>query len=160
MPSFDVVSNVDKHELQNAVDQASREIDTRFDFKGVDAKFDLKDDAITLTAPSDFQVNQMQDILSGKLTKRDIDIRCMDIGDMQTNLAEAKQVITIKQGLSKEDAKKIVKHIKEAKLKVQASIQGEQVRVTGKKRDDLQAAIATLREAELELALQYDNFRD
>lgn len=160
MPSFDVVSKVDKHELQNAVDQANREIDTRFDFKGVDAKFDLKENDITLTAPSDFQVQQMHDILSSKLIKRDIDVRSMDVGDIQSNLSEAKQVISIKQGISKEDGKKIIKLIKDGKLKVQAAIQGEQVRVTGKKRDDLQSAIALLRDAELELALQYENFRD
>ncbi len=160
MPSFDIVSEVDKHELTNAVDQASREITNRFDFKGLDVSYQLTDEEVTMRGPSDFQVSQMLDILQSKLIKRDIDVRCMDIGEVEENLSEARQVIKIKQGLDKEDAKKVIKFIKEKKLKVQTSIQGEQVRVTGKKRDDLQTVIAALREEKLPLPLQYINFRD
>lgn len=160
MPSFDVVSEVDDHELSNAVDQANRELTNRFDFKGTNAKFTLTDEKITLTAPSDFQVKQMQDILENKLVKRGLDIQCLSFGDVSSNLAEAKLEVEVKQGIDKETAKKIVKAVKETKIKVQASIQGEQVRITGKKRDDLQEAMAALKEANLGLPLQYDNFRD
>lgn len=160
MPSFDVVSEVDMHELTNAVDQANREITNRFDFKGSDAKYALQENSIVMTAPSDFQVKQMQDILQTKLAKRSIDNKCLEFGEMQTNLSEAKMIVTVKQGIDKEAAKKIVKYIKETKIKVQAAIQGEQVRVTGKKRDDLQEVMTALKEMSLELPLQYDNFRD
>ncbi len=160
MPSFDVVSEVDNHELTNAVDQANREVDNRFDFKGTNAKFVLKDSKITLTAPTEFHIQQMQDIMKGKLAKRQIDVRCLELGEILSNLAEARMVITVKQGIDKEFAKKIVNLVKDAKLKVQSQIQGEQVRITGKNRDDLQTAIAHLRNAELELPLQFNNFRD
>lgn len=160
MPSFDIVSEIDHHELTNAVDQANREVGQRFDFKGTNAKFEHTDKEITLTAPSDFQVKQMLDILVGKLVKRGLDGRCYEAGDIHTNLSEAKQVLTLKQGIDRDQAKKLTSLIKESKLKVQAQIQGEQVRVTGKKRDDLQDVIAMLREAKIDFPVQFDNFRD
>lgn len=160
MPSFDIVSEIDQHELTNAIDQANREITTRFDFKGVDATFEFKDDKITLTAPSDFQVKQMQDILANKLAKRDIDLRSLEYQKMDTNLHQAKQVVDVKQGIATEIAKKIIKFIKDQKFKVQAAIQSDQVRVTGKKRDDLQDVIAALNAEDFNLPLQYKNFRD
>lgn len=132
MPSFDVVSEVDQHELTNAVDQCNREILTRFDFKGSNAAYALKEAEILMTAPNEFQIKQMQEILKAKLAKRAIDIRCLDLGDILTNLSEARQTATIKQGIDKELAKKITKVVKDSKVKVTASIQGEQVRVTGK----------------------------
>ena len=160
MPSFDIVSEVDSHELTNAVDQATREVTNRFDFKGSNASFELSDNVVTLRAPSDFQIKQMSEILRNKIVKRELDVRCLDEGEIASNLSEATQVITIKQGLDKEAAKKLTKLVKESKLKVQAAIQGEQIRVTGKKRDDLQQVMAFLRDADLELPLQYINFRD
>ena len=160
MPSFDIVSEVDSHELTNAVDQANRELGTRFDFKGVDAKFVLEEQTITQSAPSDFQLKQMQDILRARLTARSIDVRCLDVAEPEINLATAKQKITVKQGLEQAVSKKIVAAIKAAKLKVEAQINGDKLRVTGKKRDDLQGAIALLRKLELEVPLQFDNFRD
>lgn len=160
MPSFDIVCEVDQHEVANAVDQANRELTTRFDFKGIDASFELKDNEITARAPSDFQVQQMQDILKSKMTKRDIDVKALDYQDINAQLHQATQVIQVKQGIDQPTAKKIVKLIKDQKMKVQASVQGDQVRVTGKKRDDLQAAIAMLKEQDLDLPLQFQNFRD
>ena len=160
MPSFDVVSEVDKHELTNAIDQANRELSTRFDFKGVDAKFVLDDKVINQSAPSDFQLQQMTDILRARLIARKIDARCLEFGDIETNLAGARQKITVKQGIERELAKKIQAEIKTAKLKVDSQINGDKLRVTGKKRDDLQAAIALLRAGEFERPLQFDNFRD
>ena len=160
MPSFDIVSEVDKHELTNAVDQANRELGNRFDFKGSDAHFALDGYAITATAPSDFQLKQMQDILRTRLTARGIDVRCLDAAEPEINLATAKQKITVKQGLEQPVAKRIVAAIKAAKLKVEAQINGDKLRVTGKKRDDLQVAIAMLRKSEFEVPLQFDNFRD
>jgi len=160
MPSFDIVSEVDLHEATNAVDQANREVDTRFDFKGTNAKYEHNENTVTLKAQSDFQLKQMLDILQNKFSKRDIDVKSLDIGQPQMALHEAKQIVTIKQGIDKENAKKITKLIKDSKLKVQSQIQGDQVRVTGKKRDDLQAVMAALKEQSLELALQYTNFRD
>ena len=160
MPSFDVVSEVDKHELTNAVDQANRELANRFDFKGQDAKYVLDDFVITQSAPSDFQLQQMLDILRGRLTARKIDVRALDIGEVETNLAGARQKITVKQGIEQPVAKKLVATLKEAKLKVEAQINGDKLRVTGKKRDDLQLAMQVLRKAEVELPLQFDNFRD
>lgn len=161
MPSFDVVSELDTHELTNAVDQANREIDKRYDFKGVDAKFELSDDAIVMTAEVDFQLQQMLDVLRTKMVARKIDVRCMDIKDAEMANMRARQTIVLKQGLDQPTAKKITKMIKEdKKLKVQTQVQGEQVRVTGKKRDDLQAVIAMLRESDLDIPLQYNNFRD
>jgi len=160
MPSFDIVSEVDTHELTNAVDQASRELTTRFDFKGVEAKFELDDNVISQSAPSEFQLKQMTDILRARLIARGIDARCLDEGDVETNLAGARQKITVKQGIEQKIAKKISAAIKEAKLKVDTQINGDKLRINGKKRDDLQAAMAMLRQGEFEVPLQFDNFRD
>ena len=160
MPSFDVVSEVNSHELTNAIDQANRELATRFDFKGVEAKFVLEDQVVTQSAPSDFQLKQMTDILRARLIARSIDARCLEFGDVETNLAGARQKVTVKQGIERELAKKIQGALKDGKLKVDSQINGDKLRVNGKKRDDLQAAIALLRGAEFELPLQFDNFRD
>jgi hypothetical protein len=160
MPSFDIVSEVDIQEVRNAVDQANREIDTRFDFKGVDAKFEQNEGEITLRAEQEFQLNQMMDILRQKLVKRKVDIKSMDVREPETSLNAARQLVVIKQGIESVTAKQIVKDIKASKLKVQAQIQGEQVRITGKKRDDLQQVISILREADYGLPLQFQNFRD
>lgn len=160
MPSFDIVSNTDTHELTNAVDQTNREINARFDFKDTNARVLLNKSQITVTAPTDFQVKQVDEILRGKLAKRQVDLRSLQYKEMQTNLSEAKQEIEVKQGIDSDNAKKIVKLIKEAGFKVQAAIQGDQVRVTGKKRDDLQEVMAMLRSAKVELPLQFVNFRD
>jgi len=160
MPSFDIVSEVDLQEVRNAVDQANREVGTRFDFKGVDAKFEQNDAEIKLTAEQEFQLNQMMDILRQKLVKRKVDIASMDIQEPETTLNAARQQVIIKQGIDTDTAKKMVKSIKGSKLKVQARIQGDQVRVTGKKRDDLQQVISFLREADFDLPLQFNNFRD
>ena len=160
MPSFDIVSEVDTHELTNAVDQANRELTTRFDFKGVDARFERDESTITQSAPSEFQLQQMTDILRQRLTARKIDAACLEFGDIETNLAGARQKITVKQGIEQKVAKKIAAAIKEAKLKVDSQINGDKLRVTGKKRDDLQSAMAVLRAQEFERPLQFDNFRD
>ena len=160
MPSFDIVSEVDMHELSNAVDQANRELSTRFDFRGINASFERNDTTITMTAAADFQLKQMLEILQVKMHKRDIDIKCLEVKDHYGSGKQVKQEVIIRQGLDKDLSKKITKMIKEAKMKVQAAIQGEKVRVTGKKRDDLQEVIGMLREAKLEMPLQYDNFRD
>ncbi|MCV6636081.1 YajQ family cyclic di-GMP-binding protein [Candidatus Albibeggiatoa sp. nov. NOAA] len=160
MPSFDIVSEVNAHEVTNAVDQSNRELATRFDFKGTDAKVEHSDDHLTLFAETDFQLQQIQDILHKKMTKRGIDILSLEAGEPELQHKSAKQVITIKQGVDTNIAKKIVKLIKDTKLKLQASIQGEQVRVTGKKRDDLQQVITMLKEQKLGLPLQFINFRD
>lgn len=160
MPSFDVVSEVDKHHLTNAVDQANRQVTNRYDFKGVDARFERNEYTVTLVAEAEFQITQMLDILQSALLKNMIDIACLDYQPIKTSGKEVKQEILVRTGIETELAKKIVKMLKEQKLKVQAQIQGDQVRISGKKRDDLQAAIAFLREAELELPLQFINFRD
>ena len=160
MPSFDIVSEVDTHELTNAVDQASRELTTRFDFKGVEAKFVLEGSVVSQSAPSDFQLKQMSDILRARLAARGIDVRCLEEGEVETNLAGARQKITVKQGIEQKIAKKIAATLKEAKLKVDTQINGDKLRVNGKKRDDLQEAIALLRKAEFGIPLQFDNFRD
>ncbi|MFC5576826.1 YajQ family cyclic di-GMP-binding protein [Lysobacter niabensis] len=160
MPSFDVVSEVNPHELTNAVDQANRELTTRFDFKGVDAKFLLEDQVINQSAPSDFQLKQMEDILRARLIARGIDVRCLEFGDVETNLAGARQKVSVKQGIERELAKKIQGALKDAKIKVDSQINGDKLRVTGKKRDDLQAAIALLKAGNYERPLQFDNFRD
>lgn len=160
MPSFDIVSEVDRHELMNAVDQINREVTTRFDFKGSDAKVTLTDFEMKFEAASDFQLKQMRDIMVNKLSRRDIDTRCLDRGKVEERGLRAYQNITVKQGIDKEDAKKIIKLIKDNKFKVQTAIQGEQLRVTGKKRDDLQEVIAFLRGSEMALPLQFTNFRD
>lgn len=160
MPSFDVVSEVDMHEVTNGVDQANREVGTRFDFKGTDAKFEQKEDVITMYADGEFQLGQMMDILNSKLHRRGIDIACLEKGKVESAGKQVKQPVTVRQGLETTLSKKIVKLIKDKKMKVQASIQGEKVRVTGKKRDDLQEVISMLKEANLEMPLQFDNFRD
>ncbi len=160
MPSFDIVSEVDMPEVNNAIDQAKREIGTRFDFKGVDATFELKDKTVTLTADSEFQLEQMLDILKGKMVKRNVDVKSLDQGEVQKSGKQCLLDITIVQGIEADMARKIVKLIKDSKAKVQAAIQGEKLRVTGKKRDDLQEVIAMLREAKLEVPLQFNNFRD
>ncbi len=160
MPSFDIVSEFDAHEVTNAVDQANREVANRFDFKGSDAHFEQQEDSIILKAESTFQLQQMIPILYSKMTKRGIDIGCMESGTPQSTGKTAQQVIQLKQGLETVFSKKIVKMIKDKKMKVQAAIQGDKVRVTGKKRDDLQQVIQMLKEEELEQPLQFDNFRD
>lgn len=160
MPSFDVVSEVDVHELTNAVDQANRELTTRFDFKGVDAGFALDQGSIALHAPSDFQLQQMADILKARLIARRIDPRALEYGDIETNVAGARQKVKVQQGIGRELARKLQGVLKDARLKVDSQINGEKLRVNGKKRDDLQEAIALLRGTEFELPLQFDNFRD
>ena len=160
MPSFDIVSDIEQHELSNALDQASRELTTRFDFKGIDAQYVLKDKTLTLTAPSDFQVQQMQDILNTKLAKRNIDIRCLAYQKIEVHLHQARLVADVKEGIETPVAKEIIKFIKDKKFKVQASIQSEQVRVTGKQRDDLQAVMTALKQEDFKVPLQYTNFRD
>lgn len=160
MPSFDIVSEIDNHEVTNAVDQVNREVSNRFDFKDTDARVELSKDKMTIIAPSDFQLKQVDEILRNKLTKRQIDIRSLKYNEISVSLHEAKQLIEIRSGIDAENAKKIVKLIKETPCKVQTSIQGDQVRVTGKKRDDLQEIIAILRQANVGIALQFVNFRD
>jgi cyclic-di-GMP-binding protein len=160
MPSFDIVSELNAHEVANAIDQANREVSTRFDFKGTDAKFELKEFVVTLSAPADFQLKQMMDILKLKLTKRGVDIVCMKVDEPVVTGQTAKQTATLRQGIDTELGKKLQRLIKDSKLKVQAAIQDKQVRVTGKSRDDLQAAIALVRGSKLELPLQFTNFRD
>ncbi len=160
MPSFDVVSEVDKHELSNAVDQANKEVTTRFDFKGTGASFELVETDVTLTGESKFQLGQMLDIFRIKLSRRGVDVDCMDVQKAEETGLKVKQKVTIKDGLDSESAKKITKLIKEKKLKVQAQIQKDQVRVTGKKRDDLQAVMALLKAESLGVPLQFKNFRD
>lgn len=160
MPSFDIVSEIDAHEVTNAVDQASREVDQRFDFKGTGAKFELKDAVVTLSAPADFQLKQMLEILKLKLSKRGVDVACLKIDEPVTTGQTARQVVTLRQGVDTELGKKIQRLMKDSKLKVQAAIQDKQVRVTGKSRDDLQAAIALVRKGGFDLPLQFTNFRD
>lgn len=162
MPSFDVVSEVDLHEVNNAVAQANKEVGTRFDFKGSNARFELKekDSLIMMHAESAFQLQQMTSILHGKLSKRGVDLACLKTDNSVTQGKEVHQALNLQQGLDSVFAKKLVKLTKESKLKVQAAIQGEKVRITGKKRDDLQQAIALFRGSDLELPLQYENFRD
>jgi hypothetical protein len=160
MPSFDVVSEVDLQEVRNATDQANREVGTRFDFKGSEAEFTLDGAGIMLQAQSEFQLEQMMDILRNRLAKRGVDIGCLELGTVETANNRARQPVTIRQGIDTDTARRIVKDIKATKLKVQAQIQGEQVRVSGKSRNDLQAVIAMLRKLELDLPLQYINFRD
>ena len=159
MPSFDVVSELDKHELTNALDNANKELERRFDLRGK-CSFETKDKAVTLTAEADFMLEQMLDIIRGCLIKRKIDSQCMETKDAYASGKVVKQEVEFREGIDKELAKKIVGHIKDAKLKVQAAIQGEQVRVTGKKRDDLQECIAALRAKEFGMPLQFNNFRD
>lgn len=159
MPSFDVVSELDKHELTNALDNANKELERRFDLRGK-CSLEFKDKTATLSAEADFMLEQLLDIVRASLIKRKIDSQCMDIKDAYPSGKVVKQEVSFREGIDKELAKKIVSHIKEAKLKVQAAIQGEQVRVTGKKRDDLQETIASLRGKDFGMPLQYNNFRD
>ena len=161
MPSFDIVSEVDMHEVNNAIDQANREIGTRFDFKGIDASYTLTEESsVQLVAEAEFQADQMLDILRNKAVKRGIDVKALKEGDMETSGQKVTLPVKIQQGIDQELARKIVKMIKDSKLKVQASIQGDKVRVNGKKRDDLQDVIAVVKEAKLGIPLQYNNFRD
>ncbi|HXQ32063.1 MAG TPA: YajQ family cyclic di-GMP-binding protein [Steroidobacteraceae bacterium] len=160
MPSFDVVSELNHHELANAVDQANRELDSRFDFKGTDAKFELAGNELTLDAPADFQLRQMLDIVRLKLTKRGIDLVCLEIKDPDVNLARARQTVLLREGINAETGRKLQRAVKDSKLKVQAAIQGEKLRISGKSRDELQAAIALLRQQKVDVALQFNNFRD
>lgn len=160
MPSFDVVATVDLQEVRNAVDQANREVGTRFDFKGIKASFELNGGLIKLTSEREFQLRQMMDILRQKLVKRGVDLASLDVKDPVTSLSAARQEVGLKQGIDQETAKDMIKALKTGKLKVQAQIQGDQLRVSGKNRDDLQAAIALLREGDWGLPLKYTNFRD
>lgn len=160
MPSFDIVSDVDKQVLTNCVDQSTRVITTRFDFKGVDAKFERKDYVVTLIAEVEFQVTQMLDIFQSALHKADVNIACLEVGEPVMSGKLTRMAVTVRTGLETELAKKIVKMIKDKKLKVQSQIQGDQVRVTGKKRDDLQEVMAMLRASDIDMPLQFDNFRD
>lgn len=160
MPSFDIVSEYDSHEASNAVDQANRELDTRFDFRGSNASFSLENENILMESDNDFQLQQMLDILHNKLTRRGIDIACLEVGEPEQRGQKTRQNLTLREGIDQPTAKKMVKMIKDSKIKVQASIQGEKVRVTGKKRDDLQAVMAMLKESDIDLPLQFNNFRD
>lgn len=160
MPSFDAVSELNAHEVGNALDQANRELAQRFDFKDTGAHFDLKEFTVTLHAQVDFQLKQMLEILKTRLSKRGIDLVCLEIKEPQTNLSAAQQEVILRQGIDQENGKKITRLLKDSKLKVQASLQGDKVRVTGKQRDDLQQAMALLRGAKLDVALQFNNFRD
>ena len=160
MPSFDIVSEVDLHQLTNAVDQAGRIIANRFDFKGVDASFEREERTVVVTAEAEFQVEQMQDMLRSALVKCDIDPKAMEIGEAIPSGKQVKQAIQLRHGIDSDQCRKIVKSIKDTKMKVQAQVQGEQVRVTGKKRDDLQKIMAMLREMDLPMPLQFTNFRD
>ena len=160
MPSFDVVSDFDAHEAANAVDQANREVNTRFDFKGTGSKFELDGQAITLTSQSEFQLQQMMDILRQKLAKRGVDIGCLDEQPPEITGSAARQTVILRRGIDTDLARRLVKTVKSSKIKVQAAIQGDKLRISGKKRDDLQATIRLLKETDVDLPLQYENFRD
>jgi|TARA_B100001094_G_scaffold320810_1_gene367573 uncharacterized protein YajQ (UPF0234 family) len=160
MPSFDVVSDFNYHEVTNAVDQSNREVTTRFDFKGTNSQFLLDDNSVNLTSESEFQLQQMLDILKQKLAKRGVNIGCLKAEDPDMSINEARQKIILRKGIDSDLARKLVKHIKNSKLKVQVAIQGDQLRVSGKKRDNLQTAIQLFKDLDVELPLQYENFRD
>ena len=160
MPSFDVVSEVDLDEVRNGVNQATREINTRFDFKGKNASLEFEESQITMRAPDEFQLNQMYDILTSKLASRKVNVRCLQRDPVQVNVSDAWQVVKVCQGIEADLAKQLVKTIKQTKIKVQVAIQGDKLRVTGKKRDDLQQVIALLKETKVDLPLQHINFRD
>lgn len=160
MPSFDVVSKVDAHELTNAVDQARRELEKRYDFRGSNARLELEGYVVNQFAGSEYQLNQLLDILRLRLAARGIDPRCLQLGDVEVNLAGARRALTLRQGIEQAEAKKLIGALKEARLKVEAQIAGDKLRVSGKKRDDLQLAIALLRKSDVELPLQFENFRD
>lgn len=160
MPSFDVVSDFNYHEVTNAVDQSNREITTRFDFKGTNSQFLLDDNSVNLTSESEFQLQQMLDILKQKLAKRGVNVDCLKAEDPDMSINEARQKIILRKGIDSDLARKLVKHIKNSKLRVQVAIQGDQLRVSGKKRDNLQTAIQLLKDLDVDLPLQYENFRD
>jgi hypothetical protein len=160
MPSFDAVSKVDVHELTNAVDQASRELDKRYDLRGSGARFELEGLVISQFAQNEHQLKQLLEILRLRLAARGIDLRCLELGDVEANLAEARRKITVKQGIEQAAAKKLIAQLKASKLKVEAQINGDKLRISGKKRDELQSAIALLRQDDVEVPLQFENFRD
>ena len=160
MPSFDVVSQVDFNEVSNAVNQATRELDNRFDFKGTNAKFELTDSSVTLRAPNEFQINQMYDILTARFASRKINVGCLEREATQQNISDAWQIVQVKQGIDTDLARQLVKLIKQAKMKVQVAIQGDQLRVSGNKKDSLQKAIELIKEQDVRLPLQFINFRD
>ena len=160
MPSFDVVSEVNLYEVKNALNQATREVGTRFDFKGKNAAFEFGENQITMRAPDEFQLNQMFDILTSKLVKRKVNVGSLYREAVQTNVNDTRQTITVRQGIETDLARRIVKMVKLAKMKVQVAIQGDQLRVSGKKRDELQAVIGFLEEADVDLPLQFTNYRD
>lgn len=160
MPSFDVVSELNQHEVANAIDQANRELSQRFDFKDTGARFELKELSVTLHAQVDFQLKQMLEIVKLRLSKRGIDLKCLEVKEPQTTLSAAHQEVLLRHGIDAETGKLLARLVKDSKLKVQASLQGEKVRVSGKQRDDLQAAIALLRGAKVDRPLQFNNFRD
>jgi uncharacterized protein YajQ (UPF0234 family) len=160
MPSFDVVSDFDAHEAANAVDQANREVNTRFDFKGTGSKFELDQQVIALSSQSEFQLQQMMDILRQKLAKRGVDIGCLDEQEPEITGSAARQTVILRRGIDTDLARRLVKTVKMSKIKVQAAIQGDKLRISGKKRDDLQATIRLLKDTDVDLPLQYENFRD
>ena len=160
MPSFDVVSQVDLNEVSNAVNQATRELDNRFDFKGTNAKFELEDSAVTVRAPNEFQVNQMYDILTARLASRKINVGCLEREATQQNVSDAWQIVRVRQGIDTDLARQLVKLVKQAKMKVQVAIQGDQLRVSGNKKDALQKVIELIKEQDVSLPLQFVNFRD
>ena len=160
MPSFDVVSQVDLNEVSNAVNQATRELDNRFDFKGTNAKFELTDSSVTLRAPNEFQINQMYDILTARFARRKINVGCLEREATQQNVSDAWQIVQVKQGIDTDLARQLVKLIKQAKMKIQVAIQGDQLRVSGNKKDSLQKAIELIKEQNVRLPLQFINFRD
>ncbi len=160
MPSFDVVSELNAHEVANAIDQANRELSQRFDFKDTGARFELKEFTVTLHAQVDFQLKQMLEILKLRLSKRGVDLVCLDIKESQTTLSAAHQEVLLKHGIDADSGRKIARLVRDSKLRVLASLQGDKVRISGKQRDDLQAAMTLLRGAKLEVPLQFNNFRD
>lgn len=160
MPSFDMVSEVNMHEVSNAVDQANREVGTRFDLKGADARFEQNESTLTMHANEEYQLKPMLDILRSKLAKRKVDLKCMVVDEPSVTGKESHQLITLRQGIDTPLAKRLVKMVKDSKLKVQASIQENKVRISGKKRDDLQSVMALVREAKVEIPLQFNNMRD
>jgi cyclic-di-GMP-binding protein len=160
MPSFDVVSELNAHEVANAIDQANRELSQRFDFKDSGARFELNELSVTLHAQVDFQLKQMLEIVKTRLAKRGVDLRCLEVKEPQTNLSAARQEVVLRHGIDQEAGRKILRLVKDSKLKVQAALQGEKVRISGKQRDELQSAIALLRGAKLDVPLQFNNFRD
>ena len=160
MPSFDVVSQVDLNEVSNGVNQSTREVGTRFDFKNSNATFEWADNEIAMRAPDEFQLNQMYDVLTSKLASRKVNTRCLQREPVHTNVSDAWQVVRVRQGIDVDLARKLVKMVKETKKKVQVAIQGDQLRVSGKKRDELQQVIALLKQADVDLPLQFVNFRD